>query len=116
MALASTLEQRKRFAEKLGNRLSGSAGAHLRMQRVCGECGELLPCACEQEEDASVSSQSRSRATKAETPVRYIPDTAARNKLRLLASAAGYTPPLKRDSIAEARRALALRKRRAGYS
>jgi hypothetical protein len=33
-----------------------------------------------------------------------------------MASEAGYTPEQKRDSIAEARRSLALRKRRAGYS
>jgi hypothetical protein len=66
------------------------------------------------ESEADVPSQRRSReAPKAETLKRYTRDTAARHKLRLMASEAGYTPELKRDSIAEARRSLAERKRRA---
>jgi hypothetical protein len=112
------LEQRKRTAELIGKRVIGSTRSHLHIDRgdVCLECGGELPCE-ECESEADVPSQRRSRkAPEAETLKRYTRDTAARNKLRLMASEVGYTTPLKRDSIAEARRELAERKRRAGYS
>jgi hypothetical protein len=110
-----TFEQRKRTAELIGKRVIGSTRSHLHIDRgdVCPECGGELPCE-ECESEADVPSQRRSReAPKAETLKRYTRDTAARHKLRLMASEAGYTPELKRDSIAEARRSLAERKRRA---
>ena len=43
----STLEQRRRFAEKIGDRVQGTTGGHLRIMdrgATCDGCGGQLPC------------------------------------------------------------------------
>jgi hypothetical protein len=85
----STLEQRRRFAEKIGDRVQGTTGGHLRiMDRgvTCDGCGGPLPCTCEPPTDEAPD-VSRSAAV-------VVPDhtAAARQRLALVRARGGPKP------------------------
>jgi hypothetical protein len=77
-----TLEQRKRQAEQIGNRVRGSTRAHLHVDAgaVCLVCGGPAPCFCEPPAD-DVPDAPRSRAAGA-----VVPDHVTRAKHALLAA------------------------------
>jgi hypothetical protein len=83
-----TLEQRKRQAELIGNRVRGSTRAHLRVDAgaVCLTCSGPLPCTCEPPTDEAPD-VSRSAAV-------VLPDhaTAARQRLALVRAQGGPKP------------------------
>jgi hypothetical protein len=83
-----TLEQRKRQAELIGNRVRGSTRAHLRVDAgaVCLTCGGPLPCDCEPPaEDAPDTS---------EPAAAVVPNhaAAARQRLALVRAQGGPKP------------------------
>jgi hypothetical protein len=98
----TSMEQRKRFAEQLGNRVRGHAGGQLRMAggAVCEECGGALPCVeCLKSEAAPAAGRTKRRAAVDHT-------TMARAEFDLLCARGNYTPRTVRkvDAVAEARR------------
>ena len=85
----STLEQRRRFAEKIGDRVQGTTGGHLRIMdrgATCDGCGGPLPCDCEPPaEDAPDTS---------EPAAAVVPNhaAAARQRLALVRARGGPKP------------------------
>jgi hypothetical protein len=82
-----TLEQRKRQAELIGNRVRGSTRAHLRVDAgaVCLTCGGPLPCDCEPPADAPDTSEPAAAVVPNHT-------TAARQRLALVRARGGPKP------------------------
>jgi len=113
----TSMEQRKRFAEQLGNRVRGHAGGQLTMTSTlpaCDSCGGPLPCAeCAKSEAAPAAERTKRRAAVVNHTA------AARADFDLLMAREGPTPTRSRtvrkvDAVAEARRDYDRMRREAG--